>query len=237
MRRLLITGFGPFPGVPRNPSANLARDIAADPRWRRLDIAVEAIVLETRYAAIETHFVPMIREFRPDAILMLGVAARRRHVSVETRAMNRVSRLMPDAEGRIAPHLKFRPGAPRLLRSKAPLVQIMRAMRRQGVDARLSNDAGRYLCNAAYFSAPMEATGGSRAIPVVFIHIPLLERGGKRPRLPKRKYCGSIPKTKRVTYRQPLVAQRLHGGLVEACITLCLARQPHSERTGKHTAL
>ncbi|HSP25535.1 MAG TPA: peptidase C15 [Saliniramus sp.] len=243
MRRLLITGFGPFPRVPRNPSANLARDVAADPRWRRLGIAVEALVLETRYAAIETHLIPKIRDFRPDAILMLGVAARRRHVSVEMRATNRVSRLMPDAGGRIAPQLAFQPGAPAALRSHAPLVPMLWAMRRRGVDARLSRDAGRYLCNAAYFAALMETlpakahggeNGATTAIPVVFIHIPLPQRPDRPARLPEGKYPRSNHKPIDATHRPKVIAQKLHAATAEACIALCLAKRSHSERTGKH---
>ena len=33
MKRLLVTGFGPFPGVMRNPSAEIARRVAASARW------------------------------------------------------------------------------------------------------------------------------------------------------------------------------------------------------------
>jgi pyroglutamyl-peptidase len=180
MRRLLITGFGPFPRVPHNPSARLARDVAADPRWRRLDVTAEALVLETRYAAIETHLVPKIREFRPDAILMLGVAARRRHVGIETRAVNRVSRLMPDAGGRMVAQLAYRPGAAHVLRSRAPAGAMMRAMRSCGVNAKLSRDAGRYLCNAAYFDVLAQASEAKRA-RTAFIHVPMPDKR-ERPR-------------------------------------------------------
>jgi pyroglutamyl-peptidase len=187
MRKLLITGFGPFPRVPRNPSEGLARAVARDPRWRRLGIAAEALVLETRYAALETHLIPKIRELRPDAILMLGVAARRRHVSIETRAMNRVSRLMPDAGGQIAPRLAYRPGAPPALRSRAPIAAMARAMRGCGVPARLSRDAGRYLCNAAYFAALLE-TGSRTRAKVAFIHVPMPVRRDK-PRISQPQAC------------------------------------------------
>lgn len=169
--RLLITGFGPFPRVPRNPSERLARAIAKHPRLRRLGIAAEGLILDTRYSAIDEQLLPKIHAFTPDAVLMLGVAARRRHVSVETRAMNRVSRLMPDASGRVAPSLAFRPGAPASLRSKAPNARMVQAMRKRGVDGRASRDAGRYLCNAAYFAA-LESLDGSTA-QVSFIHIPM----------------------------------------------------------------
>jgi len=233
MRKLLITGFGPFPRVPRNPSASLARDVAADPRWRRLGVAVEALVLDTRYSAIDTHLVPKIREFRPDAILMLGVALRRRHVGIETRAINRVSRLLHDAEGRIAAQPAFRRGAPRMLHSHAPLVAIMQAMRRRGVDARLSRDAGRYLCNAAYFAALAEIVQMPRA-GTVFIHLPVPRKINRA----KRKISHNCPEgavgKHEVPKRESTAMETLHRSAIEAGVILLKDAHLHLIQTGKH---
>ena len=92
MARLLITGFGPFPRVPDNPSARVARRLAALPHLRRiLGQAPDGLVLDTRYAALDTQLVPALAR-EPAAVLMIGVAASRRRVCVETRAVNRVSR-------------------------------------------------------------------------------------------------------------------------------------------------
>ena len=187
MRKLLVTGFGPFPRVPRNPSGELARAVARHPRWRRLGVEAKALVLETRYAAIGGQLIPEVEDFAPDAILMLGVAMRRRHVCVERRAANRVSRLMPDAGGRVAAGHAFRPGAPAALRAKAPLIRMVRAMRACGIDARLSRDAGRYLCNAAYYAVLHHNSSSKTDRPAAFIHIPpprrvfQLKKGAYRP--------------------------------------------------------
>jgi pyroglutamyl-peptidase len=172
MRKLLITGFGPFPRVPRNPSETLARAVSEHPRWRRLGISVEGLVLETRYGAISEQLLPKLEAFEPDVVLMLGVAGRRKHVSIETRAVNRVSRLMPDASGRVLGSLAFRPGAPMALYSRAPDTRMLRAMRERGIDARLSRDAGRYLCNASFY-AVLERRSAGQAAQIIFIHIPL----------------------------------------------------------------
>ena len=58
--RLLVTGFGRFPGVSVNPSAEVARRVAASPRWRRLGIEAEALVMPTAYAAIEAVLAPAL---------------------------------------------------------------------------------------------------------------------------------------------------------------------------------
>ena len=74
--RLLVTGFGPFPRMPRNPTSRLAVAVARSPRWKHLRIRASALVLPTTYAAIETILLPRLWEERPDAVLMPGVAGR-----------------------------------------------------------------------------------------------------------------------------------------------------------------
>jgi pyroglutamyl-peptidase len=198
MTRLLVTGFGPFPRVPRNPSERLARALAAHPRLRLRGVEASALILPTAYPAVDAVLVPVLRAWRPDAVLMLGVAARRRHVSVETRAVNRVSRLFPDAAGRVAARLAFRPGGPHVRRARAPVTGLIRGLRTSGLDARASRDAGRYLCNASSYAA-LEAGGAT----TVFIHVPLPRsdaRGDRRPTL-----------------------RAMEGGLLEAALLLAHA--------------
>ncbi|GGK19793.1 pyroglutamyl-peptidase I family protein [Salinarimonas ramus] len=170
MTRLLITGFGPFPGVPRNPTERLARRLAADPRWRRRGVEARALVLPTTWRAVDEILLPAIRETRPDAVLMLGVAARRRAITIETRAVNRVGRLLPDASGGLPARLAYRLGEPFVRRARIGVPQLLHAMNAAAPGTtRLSRNAGRYLCNASSYAALAES--GPRAL--VFVHVPL----------------------------------------------------------------
>ncbi|MCJ2114885.1 peptidase C15 [Methylobacterium sp. E-025] len=162
---LLITGFGPFPGMPRNPSAALARRLERSSRLRSaLGRALRVRVLDTTYDAIGTQLVPTLAQ-APAAVLMLGVASRAKRIRVEARACNRASRFYPDASGRPSAHLTLDPDGPPARRAfVAP--QALAIMRRHGLAAGRSRDAGRYLCNASYFRALAEPC------PVLFVHIP-----------------------------------------------------------------
>lgn len=173
MPRLLITGFGPFPRVPRNPSERVARAVAANPRWRLLGWQVDLRILDTRYSALAEQLLPALHESDPDAVLLLGVAPRRDAITPEWQARNRVSRLFPDAGGRVGDaSLRLDRDDPRLVRrTQAPIASMVRAMRRRGLRAKVSRDAGRYLCNAAYYEA-LRALGPARSARTVFIHIP-----------------------------------------------------------------
>ncbi|MEW6257605.1 MAG: peptidase C15, partial [Pseudomonadota bacterium] len=112
----------------------------------------------------------------PDGLLMLGIAGRRRAVHVETRAVNQARGL--DA-ARCRPARRITAGGvpQRRLRASAPA--LVQAVRQAGVDAAPSRDAGRYLCNAAYYVA-LESISG-RAIPVVFVHLPGRGRTARQP--------------------------------------------------------
>lgn len=181
MSPILVTGFGPFPGSPVNPSAALARAIGQ--RLRRAPGgAAQVLVLRTAYAAIPGALMPALAE-RPAAVLMLGVATRARRIRVEIRARNRASRLYPDASGRPAARLVLDAEGPAARRGAAT-AQALAALRRHGLDARLSNDAGRYLCNASYFAAL--GTG----LPVLFVHIPPVPR----TRRPRKAGGASVPR-------------------------------------------
>ncbi|MER2268709.1 pyroglutamyl-peptidase I family protein [Methylobacterium oxalidis] len=173
---LLVTGFGPFPGMPRNPSATLARRLGTLPALRLGPGGPpRVLVLRTAYGAIPAALEPALAD-GPGAVLMFGVSARARRLRVEIRARNRASRLFPDEAGARAGRLALDPAGPAERRSPAAAAALA-VLRRHGVPAAASRDAGRYLCNASYYRALAEPC------PVLFIHIPpdRRPRPGARP--------------------------------------------------------
>ncbi|HYI88822.1 MAG TPA: peptidase C15 [Beijerinckiaceae bacterium] len=176
--RLLVTGFGPFPGMSRNPSAEIARRVATASRWRRLGVAAEALILPTTYAALADVLEPALAA-APDAVLMIGVAGRSRAVRMERQARNRASLLLPDAAGRRPQRLTLADG-PAARRLGTSPERLSALLRRHGVACRVSHDAGRYLCNAAYFRAL------AGPVPVLFVHIPKPRARRRRAHAPRR---------------------------------------------------
>ena len=176
MRRLLVTGFGPFPRMPRNPSGEVALSLASAPRLRLHGIAAQAAILTTAYATLPGELNPLLAD-GPDLVLMLGVAGRSDRVRVETRATARRSTLFPDVSG----HMPGHPLPHRSVMARDTRVSGLASLRRlaaRRLPARLSRDAGRYLCNAAYF----RALAGEA--PTLFVHIPKVPRN--RPVRPGR---------------------------------------------------
>ncbi len=172
---MLVTGFGPFPTAPHNPTAALVAALARIRRPILADVAIVPHVFRTSYAAVDRALPQLLERHRPDVLLMFGLAARTRHVRIETRAGAGRSRLISDADGAGPPHAcasaRTRPAA---LLARVALAPLLRAARMTGVDARLSRDAGRYLCNHLYRRA-LEAPQARHAA-VVFIHVPQVAR-------------------------------------------------------------
>ena len=169
---LLVVGFGPFPGMSRNPSEVIARRVAGSPSWRLLDTPPALLVLPTTYAALQDELGPALQEPLA-AVLLIGVAGPARAVRIESRALNRTSILSPDAS-RFRPKQLALASGPRARTTKLPAPAAARILKLHKVPCRTSHDAGRYLCNAAYY----QALAGSA--PVLFLHIPKAPR--RRPR-------------------------------------------------------
>jgi pyroglutamyl-peptidase len=177
--RILVTGFGPFPGAPANPTAQIARRVAASRRLARLGCLVTGEILPVIFADAERRHAALIAAVKPDIVLHLGLAARRRTLSVETRALNRISRLHPDAERRFAACATVAPGGAQALPARWPGARLCVAMNRAGAATRLSVDAGSYVCNQTLYLT-LARTG----VPAGFIHVPR-PRGpghGRHPR-------------------------------------------------------
>src|SRR5215467_15461967 len=96
---VLITGFGPFPGAPFNPTAGLAERLAARRRPAFADVRRVAHLFQTSYAAVDRELPALLKRVRPDVVLLFGVATRTKYLRVEMRARNARSILFPDAAG------------------------------------------------------------------------------------------------------------------------------------------
>ncbi len=186
--RVLITGFGPFPGAPFNPSAALAKAIARRRRPALAGIERVVHVFATTYASVDRDL-PKLFAQKPDIVLMFGVAGRRRQLCIETRARNTVSRLFPDASGHRPRHGVMKLRGPAALAGNAPFAGLAGAA---GPRARLSRDAGNYLCNYVYWRA-LEQVRGARPL-VQFVHIPPVS---------------AKPRPRRRSNRPPTLAQLL----------------------------
>jgi pyroglutamyl-peptidase len=180
--RILITGFGPFPGAPFNPTPPLVARLLRLRRPALGDAELIGHIFHVTYATVDRELPELIARHRPHAILMFGLADRTAHVRIETRARNAVTTRFPDADRNRARKGSIAGGAD--ARMFGPhTAKLLRAAEGTGVDARASRDAGSYLCNYLSWRA-IEATERDNGPALAaFVHVPLIARDGA----PQRK--------------------------------------------------
>jgi pyroglutamyl-peptidase len=186
---VLVTGFGPFPGAPRNPTGALVAKLLRRRRPALADVTLIGHVFPTSYAAVDRELPELLTRHAPDILLMFGLAARRQHISIETRARNAVSALVPDA-ARSSDHIRsIVASGPASLPFGPHARNLVSAAQSRGVFAYLSRDAGRYVCNYLCWRA-LEATALAHGPKLAaFVHVPKL-----RATIPlsRRRRRGSI---------------------------------------------
>jgi pyroglutamyl-peptidase len=179
MPTILITGFGPFPGAPVNPTTPLVRKLARRRRPALNGVNLVGHVFATSYAAVDRELPQLIAQYKPDALLMFGVATRETRIRIETRARNALT-LLPDATSASLRRHAILPGGPASYRIPMPAAHLLAAAKSARVPVYLSRDAGRYLCNfICWRGAEAVAAKGPRL--AAFVHVPPL------PRTPGRK--------------------------------------------------
>jgi len=174
--RLLVTGFGPFPGVPDNASAGFAHMLADAAGKFGPAVEATAAVLPTEWDSAPSMLHRLIAEYQPGVCLHLGVSGTARDVIVETLARNTAA-LKPDATGKLPARGRLIEEAPAmLLPARSPLQLVSEAMR-AGLPVRPSLRAGNYLCNAIYFHSlwlmRQRRPPGGLGRQVAFLHLPV----------------------------------------------------------------
>jgi pyroglutamyl-peptidase len=175
--RILITGFGPFPGAPFNPTRELVARLVKLRRPAFADVERTSHIFNVSYGDVDRDLPRLLAERRPDVLLMFGLAARTPHVRIETRARNAITTIWPDA-GRTRIALgKIAAGGKDALTFGPHTARLLRAALQTDVHAKSSRDAGRYLCNYLCWRAIEASTASSQPPLTAFIHVPLVPRG------------------------------------------------------------
>ena len=167
--RVLVTGFGTFPGVTQNASASVVRALALSGALPGIELFAEVIPVEWMQARAAAR--RAIARAQPHAILHFGVTKRATGFEIETRAVN-MSGPKQDRAGIARPGRRLAHfGAP-VLHPALPPAVLLRALRLAGFPAQLSRNAGRYLCNALYYWSLADAAASGALVS--FVHMPAI---------------------------------------------------------------
>jgi len=176
--RVWVTGFGPFPGAPVNPTERLVEQLGG--------LAPDVIgastltceVLPAEFSRAQAIVEDRHRSLAPDIAVHFGLHRDATGFRLERRAGNMIGCDRPDAAG-VTPHNRqIDRDGPRALQGVWP-TSVGKALCDAGLAVEQSDDAGAYVCNAVYYRSLCCAAGRPGAW-CGFVHVPHTEHSDRR---------------------------------------------------------
>ena len=188
MKRLLITGFDPFGGQTVNPS------------WQSV-LALENQIGEYVLTKLEIPTVfkrgancvlQKAEEINPDAIICIGQAGGRTGVTPEVVAINLMDANIADNEGYKPINKQICANGENAYFSNLPIREMVDAISKEGIPAKLSYSAGAFVCNEVMYT--LLQTFKNTFVKVGFIHVPFLpeQTDGTKPSLEKEQIVKAL---------------------------------------------
>lgn len=168
---LLITGFGPFPGVPQNATSVLVPRLARAGRRRFPDWRIATAILPTEWHAAPAELARHHARAAPLWAVHFGVSREARGFVIETTGRN-MCRDVPDAAGAQPMSGCLEADGPPVRAASLPVGAIRARLAQLGLPATTSDDAGGYLCNAILYHSLARADAANGTTRSGFIHIP-----------------------------------------------------------------
>ena len=178
-RTLLLTFFGPFPGVPVNPTVALAEGAQCLLAQIRPDLNVITRELPVSYNGSSTALRTALQEVQPDALISLGVAVGRDVVSLEQVAINLDSAGIEDNDGDQRCDEPIAPGGQEAYFSSLPVRASFERLRAAGEPVEISYTAGTYVCNHVFYEGQRISRELGLSIPAGFVHVPAICADGE----------------------------------------------------------
>jgi pyroglutamyl-peptidase len=169
--RVLLTGFGPFPGASENISEWLVQSLAATGPAPGLGCELHAEALPTVWSEVATLGPRLLDRHRPHLVVHLGLSMRARGFRIERSAHNQVA-VREDASGALPLNRTISERGPAHLDTGLPAGDLARHLRDLGLPATVSRSAGSYLCNLLYYLSLDWAARQKAPCEVCFVHVP-----------------------------------------------------------------
>ena len=213
---ILLTGFAPFLNLEHNPSADLATALAAAARRAFPEFSIEARTLPTEWARGPAALRQLYADLQPHIAIHFGVASKTTGFEIETRGVN-ATVATEDASGALPPAEHVLAGGPATVAATLPSRLILARLRALGLPARLSRDAGGYICNAILYTALSLSPADHAPRRCGFVHIPSSLRMGRRAAGPGEP--SELTREAAIT-----------GGLAILAATIAARRMPRTPR-------
>ncbi|MBQ6172229.1 MAG: pyroglutamyl-peptidase I [Clostridia bacterium] len=167
--KILLTGFEPFGGEEINPSWMTVKLIADT----QPSADIFPLLLPVEYYKSVDVAINAVNDFAPDIILSVGQAGGRTCVNFENVAVNIADSDTPDNAGVIL-HTVNRINGPDRLYSTLPLAEMAEAINKKGFPVKISQNAGRFVCNHVFYGILNYISDHKLDIKAGFAHVPYI---------------------------------------------------------------
>lgn len=176
---IVLTGFGPFPGMAQNATATLVPQLAAAARTRFVEFDFLSQVLPTEWRAAPESLTKLLADRQAVLALHFGVSDDADGFQVELIGRN-VRGGRKDAAGEPPATKRIVEDGPELLASTLPTEYILARLSKLKLPCRASINAGDYLCNALLYHSLNVARDMPQPFVAGFVHVPasLVGHGG-----------------------------------------------------------
>lgn len=167
--RILITGFEPFGGSEVNSSWEVASRVGIQPVEGHEILCRQ---LPVSFRRVGEQIEELLMEVRPDIAIMLGQKGSGNSIDIERVALNMMDSAKEDNDGYMPDESLIHPDGPPAYFSHLPVKVLRDCLIENGISAKVSNSAGLYVCNCAYYEAINAVCGNGLKTRVAFVHIP-----------------------------------------------------------------
>lgn len=167
--KVLVTGFEPFGASEVNSSWETAVRVG---QLAPKGVCMETLLLPVSFVRAGKRIREVLREKRPDVLVMLGQRSKGESIDIERIAINMMDASSPDNDGYHPQEQTIVDGGEAAHFSNLPMKTLRGALLQKGVPAQVSNSAGLYVCNSTYYNALNEIYDQGLSTKVVFVHLP-----------------------------------------------------------------
>jgi|GEM_PF-227273 len=224
--KILLTGFEAFGDVEENPTQVIVERFAK--QADTIDYAeLVCEIIPVEYELSGQRIRELIDRHQPDAVVMTGVAARRKKINIEFWARNVRTASIPDNSGVLLDNQPINPDEPieHFLPATLPVFSLYSKLNNAGIPVERSNNAGGYICNNIFYSAvDYLMQGGRDDVLAGFVHIPTFDAIDKETMMQAYKVIlQEVTQTKTTKHRQ---AHMYMSPAIEKQLNILLEKLP-----------
>lgn len=168
MKKLLLTAFEPFLDFPINPTMDIAEALKGKTIG---DYHVTTVLLPVSFKKVRHELVNHLDQLKPDAVILMGLAAGRNKITPERIAIN-INDGPVDNAGEQPVDERIQMDGDDGYFSTLPIRRMVESLHAHGLPAEISNTAGAYLCNHVMYQTLYYIKKQNINIPAGFIHVP-----------------------------------------------------------------